>query len=83
MAEIIDKEKYGRLCQAVQQTEEDPRDQMYPRLWQLDDGNRFTTIEQFKSGSLHNIGVHYCTDKAQANRTAETSYLQIYEMYFG
>ena len=82
MAEIIDKEKYDRLCQTLQQAEEGPFVQMYNRLWKLDDGNRFKTIEEFKSGSLHNIGAHYCTDKAQANRTAETSYLQIYEMYF-
>lgn len=50
--------------------------------WKLDDGNRITSIEEFNEQTLHNIGAHYCTDKTHKNRTAEISYLQIYEMYF-
>ena len=50
--------------------------------WRLDDGNRISSIEEFNKQPLHNIGAHYCTDKVQTNRTAEISYLQIYEMYF-
>ena len=47
----------------------------------LDDGQRLTN-EEFETATLHNLGAHYCTDKAQTNRTAKVSYLQIYEMYF-
>ena len=38
--------------------------------------------EDFKTASLDQIGGHYCTDKSYPNRTAQITYLEIYEMYF-
>jgi hypothetical protein len=73
VAKIIDKEKYDRLYQTLQEPDLDLKIQMFQRI---------QTLEDFNSASLHNIGSHYCTDKVYANRTAAINYLQIYEMYF-
>ena len=40
------------------------------------------SAEDFKTASLDEIGGHYCTDKSYPNRTAQITYLEIYEMYF-
>ena len=50
--------------------------------WQYGTDNKIESTEQFNSESLQNIGAFYCTDKSYSNRTAEITYLQIYEMYF-
>lgn len=87
MEKILNAKKLQTLIDAVGLTEPEVADILKNQLQQnkkfaVDDGVRLRTLEEFETASLHNIGAHYCTDKTQTNRTADASYLQIYEIYF-